>query len=182
MEFTVALMRRNSPFTGCPSMRTAIVWERSPFATASITRANSVVGRTRSSIRALMASTLVFQAPSSRGADARSAMSPSRPTTRRTRAISLAMRAFASTMRLKATASSFSSGEPPGLTRTEKSPPTAASIAAASAAKRPSASAPVPRGARRRGRCGGVSGSSVFSRELTVVTAPLSLSGAESVS
>ena len=129
IRFTVPRMRRNSPFTGRPSMRSAIFWERSPLATASITRANSVVGRTRSSIRALSASTLVFQPPASRGAAARSVMRPSRPTTRRTREISRAICALDSTSALKAAASSWAAPLPAGRIRTEKSPPAAASMA-----------------------------------------------------
>ena len=43
--FTVVPMRRNSPFTCWPSIVSAIFWDRSPSATASITRATSVVGR-----------------------------------------------------------------------------------------------------------------------------------------
>ena len=49
IAFTVVPMRANSPFSGWPSMVSAIFWVRSPSATATITRATSVVGRTRSS-------------------------------------------------------------------------------------------------------------------------------------
>ena len=61
--FTVVPMRRNSPFTGWPSMVSAILRSRSPSATASSTRATSVVGRTRSSISALSDSVLDSQPP-----------------------------------------------------------------------------------------------------------------------
>src|SRR4051794_37439962 len=54
-------MRRNSPLTGWPPISSAIFCDRSPSATASITRAISVVGRTRSSIRSLIASIFEFQ-------------------------------------------------------------------------------------------------------------------------
>ena len=53
IAFTVVPMRRNSPLTGWPSILSAIFCERSPSATASMTRATSVVGRTRSSISVL---------------------------------------------------------------------------------------------------------------------------------
>ena len=61
IEFTVVPMRANSPFTGRPSISSAIFWFRSPSATATITRATSVVGRTRSSIRPLTESIAVLQ-------------------------------------------------------------------------------------------------------------------------
>ena len=63
MEFTVVPMRRNSPFTGWPSISSAIFWVRSPSATAISTRATSVVGCTRSPISELMELTLVPQPP-----------------------------------------------------------------------------------------------------------------------
>jgi hypothetical protein len=56
MAFTVVPMRANSPLTGWPSISMAIFWLRSPSATATITRATSVVGRTRSSMRPLTVS------------------------------------------------------------------------------------------------------------------------------
>ena len=68
IAFTVVPMRRNSPLTGCPSIVSCIFCERSPSATASITRATSVVGRTRSSISVLSASIVSAQSPASAGA------------------------------------------------------------------------------------------------------------------
>ena len=77
--FTVVPMRRNSPFTGWPSIVRAILRSRSPSATASSTEATSVVGRTRSSISALSDSTLEFQPPpagAQRGALVHPALAP----------------------------------------------------------------------------------------------------------
>jgi hypothetical protein len=85
IAFTVVPMRRNSPFTGWPSISSAIVWDRSPRATAWITRATSVVGRTRSSISALTESMPVAQLPRGSRKPARSDIRPSRPMTRDTR-------------------------------------------------------------------------------------------------
>ncbi len=51
--FTVLAVRRNSPSSGRPSTSRAIAWERSPLATAPITRAVSTVGWTRSWISPL---------------------------------------------------------------------------------------------------------------------------------
>ena len=53
--FTVRPMRRYSPRSGRPSISSAMCWERSPSATASMTRAISAVGAARSSTRALTA-------------------------------------------------------------------------------------------------------------------------------
>ena len=50
MVFTVRPIRRNSPRSGRPSISSAMCWDRSPSATASITRAISAVGASRSSI------------------------------------------------------------------------------------------------------------------------------------
>ena len=63
IAFTVVPMRANSPFSGWPSMVSAIFWVRSPAATATITRATSVVGRTRSSTRPLTESRAVDHPP-----------------------------------------------------------------------------------------------------------------------
>ena len=98
--FTVVPMRRNSPFTGCPSIVSAILRSRSPSATASSTRATSVVGRTRSSISALSDSTLDSQPPPAGPSDARWSMRPSRPITRRMRPSSFSILAFMDTSSL----------------------------------------------------------------------------------
>ena len=92
--FTVVPMRRNSPLTGWPSIVSAIVWPRSPSATASITRATSVVGRTRSSTRSLIESMLDSQLPPAGPSEARWSIRPSRPITRRMRPSSFSIRAL----------------------------------------------------------------------------------------
>ena len=97
---TVVPMRRNSPFTGWPSMVRAILRSRSPSATASSTEATSVVGRTRSSISALSDSTLEFQPPPAAPSEARWSIRPSRPITRRIRPSSFSMLAFMDTSSL----------------------------------------------------------------------------------
>ena len=53
----VLAVRRNSPWSGRSSISRAIVCDRSPWATAPMTRAVSLVGWTRSSIRSLTEST-----------------------------------------------------------------------------------------------------------------------------
>ena len=60
--FTTLPMRRNSPRSGRPSISTVMVWERSPLATAPITRATSAVGWTMSSISSLTERTRAFPA------------------------------------------------------------------------------------------------------------------------
>jgi hypothetical protein len=44
MRFTVLAVRMNSPSSGRSSISSAMVWDRSPLATAPITRAASAVG------------------------------------------------------------------------------------------------------------------------------------------
>ena len=80
--FTVRPMRRNSPRSGRPSISSAMCWDRSPSATATMTRAISVVGRPRSSMSLLTARTPSAQAPSKPSSSSRSVTRPSRPTTR----------------------------------------------------------------------------------------------------
>ena len=67
IEFTVLPMRRNSPISGRPSMSSAMVCDRSPLATAPITRATSLVGWTRSPIRVLTELTDAAQEPPAPG-------------------------------------------------------------------------------------------------------------------
>ena len=64
MVFTVRPIRRNSPRSGRPSISSAMCWDRSPSATASITRAISAVGASRSSITVFTARAPADQAPS----------------------------------------------------------------------------------------------------------------------
>ena len=52
IELAVRPMRRNSPRSGPSTGRRSSFWVRSPSATASMTRATSVTGRTRSSTSA----------------------------------------------------------------------------------------------------------------------------------
>ena len=94
ISLTVLPIAANSPLTGWPSIVSAIFWERSPLATAAMTREISVVGRTRSSIIALTDSTVSFHVPSTVPSETRSVMRPSRPMMRATRASSLAWRAL----------------------------------------------------------------------------------------
>ncbi len=56
IALTVRPIRRNSPRSGRLPLRSSMRCDRSPSATASITRATSVTGRTRSSTRALASS------------------------------------------------------------------------------------------------------------------------------
>ena len=96
ISFTVVPMRRNSPFTGWPAILSCIFWVRSPSATASMTRAISVVGRTRSSIRSLTDSSAAAHSPLAAGTTARSVIRPSRPMIFARRPSSFVTRACAS--------------------------------------------------------------------------------------
>ncbi len=122
MVFTTRPMRRNSPRSGRSSSSSSIVWDRSPLATAPITRAISAVGCIMSAIRSFTASTLSAQAPEAPGNFARALIRPWRPTVSARRPNSRLIRSFISTTSLNASASSPST--PPRFTgrRTEKSP------------------------------------------------------------
>ena len=85
IAFTVVPIRRNSPRTGWPSISSWIRCVRSPSATASITRATSIVGRARLSISSLTAPTFSAHEPGAPATPARSLIRPSRPTTLLTR-------------------------------------------------------------------------------------------------
>ena len=100
-------MRANSPFIGLPSMASGIFWVRSPSATAEMTRATSLVGRMRSSMRSLTASTRVTHIPWTGPMSIRSVVRPSRPTARDTRTSSLLNRVEMSMKSLKARATSL---------------------------------------------------------------------------
>ena len=126
IAFTVVPIRWNSPLTGCPSILSAIFWERSPWATASMTRATSVVGRTRSSISVLSEVTVSSHAPSAPAVAARSVMRPSRPITRPTRPISLDSASRRSASSLNARLSSTAMPLPRTGSRSRKSPSRAA--------------------------------------------------------
>jgi hypothetical protein len=142
IAFTVLPMRWNSPFTGWPSISSAIFCERSPSATASITRATSVVGRTRSSISELIDSTDSSQVPPTGPSEARSVMRPSRPITRPIRCSSRAMRTFWSTRSLKAPCSSPTTPPRRVERRCVKSPSRAAIRASRRGSSRRASTAP----------------------------------------
>ena len=82
MRLTVLAVRRNSPSSGRSSISRAIVCDRSPLATAPITRAVSLVGWTRSPISALTESMVPAQEPLKLPSEARCLILPSLPTTR----------------------------------------------------------------------------------------------------
>ncbi|CAN5761757.1 hypothetical protein BH20PSE1_BH20PSE1_04410 [soil metagenome] len=93
MVLMVLAVRRNSPVSRRPSISRAMVWLRSPLATAPMTRATSVVGWTRSTMRLLTASMQSPQDPLTPSNEARWEVFPSLPTTllmRRTSLVSWA--------------------------------------------------------------------------------------------
>ncbi len=119
---TVRPMRRYSPRSGRPSISSAMCWDRSPSATATITRAISVVGRPRSSISELTARWPSAQEPSSPSSSRRSVSRPSRPTTRLIRRRSRCCRSWSATTSLNASATSPAAPARRG-SRTLRSPP-----------------------------------------------------------
>jgi hypothetical protein len=106
MAFTTRPMRWNSPLTGWPSIWRAIFWDRSPSATAEMTRATSLVGRTRSSIRPLTEPAASAHSPPAPLSSTRSVRRPSLPAARATRAISLLSWAWREVRALKRFATS----------------------------------------------------------------------------
>ncbi len=122
MALTVLAAARNWPWRGRPSASSATVWVKSPWATAPITRAMSVVGRTRSSIRPLIASMLAFQAPPCSPTDTRSASRPFLPTASLTRRISRVRDACCSMMPFSSSAILPCRPVQSSGRRTEKSP------------------------------------------------------------
>ena len=137
MVFTTLPMRRNSPRRGRSSFSRSMVWDRSPLATAPITRAISAVGWTMSAMRVLTASTLAAQEPWAAGNRARWLILPWRPTVSPSRSNSLVMRSLSSTTSLNASASSPATPLRPRGIRTEKSPRRKALSAARSSAVSP---------------------------------------------
>ena len=81
MVFTTLPMRRNSPRSGRPSISTVIDSDRSPLATAPITRATSAVGCTMSSISSFTARIAFSQPPGALLIRPRWVILPSLPTT-----------------------------------------------------------------------------------------------------
>ena len=90
--FTVFAVRKNSPSRGRPSISVAMVLDRSPFATAPITRATSLVGCTRSPIRSLTEPIVRAHESETSPSDALCVIRPSLPTTRRIRSSSCVIR------------------------------------------------------------------------------------------
>ncbi len=122
MMLTILPMRRNSPRRGRPSISSIIVCDRSPLATAPMTRATSVVGWTRSPIRVLMESTHCSHSPVAPGSRARWPILPSLPTTELSRPNSSVIFWLSSTTSLKASVISASMPVKCMGRRTEKSP------------------------------------------------------------
>ena len=104
MALTMFAERRNSPCRLRPSTLSGTVCNRSPRATAVIVRVTAVVGQSRSSINVLTESSMPAQAPPVRPNFTRVRVLPSRPTTWPTCSSCRAMRSFAATMSLNASA------------------------------------------------------------------------------
>ena len=122
MVLTLRAVRRNSPCSGRPSISSAIVLDRSPLATAPITRAISVVGWIMSPTSVLMLSTQVSHPPDALFSLARWLMRPSLPMATLSRLTSVVRFWFSSTTSLKAAAISPSIPVRSSGSRTEKSP------------------------------------------------------------
>ncbi len=122
MVLAVVAERRNCPFNGRPSTSSDMVCDKSPLATAPITRAISVVGRTRSSISVLTDLTMVAHPPETLGTDARWPRRPSRPTTRLTLVMPSAICSLVSMMSLSVSAIFPASPVQSDGMRAEKSP------------------------------------------------------------
>ena len=101
---TIWAVWRNSPLRGLPSISGAMVWERSPFATALITRAVSAVGWTKSVMSVLTESTQADHPPRTLPKEARSLILPSLPTTLPIRCSSAVSRSFCSIISLSVSA------------------------------------------------------------------------------
>ena len=119
---TMRAVRRNSPESGRPSSSSAIVWDRSPLATAPITRAVSVVGRTRSATSVLTCWSEAAHEPFASPSVARWLTLPSLPTARPSLSSSPAMRSFISTVWLNASAIRPAIPDHSSGSLTEKSP------------------------------------------------------------
>ena len=120
--FTTLPMRRNSPRSGRPSISTVMVCDRSPFATAPITRLTSAVGCTMSSISSFTAESVCSQPPRPPRMRPRWLILPSLPTTIDRRWTSFVMSSLRPTISLKSAAISASMPLLSSLSRTEKSP------------------------------------------------------------
>ena len=144
IALTIVAERRNSPLSGRPSTSSGTVWSRSPFATAVIVRVTAVVGHRRSSISVLTDSSMSPQAPCAVPNRTRLRVLPSRPTTCPTCSSSFAIRSFAATMSLKASAILPATPVWCVGSRTEKSPSRIACSASSSSIVWLSASWPLP--------------------------------------
>ncbi len=103
MVLTIRAVSRNCPCRRRPSLSVGIVWDRSPLATAPTTRAISVLGRTTSSIRSLIESSVAAHAPPASPIEA-CLIWPSLPTRRLRRCSSRSRRWLDSMMSLIAVA------------------------------------------------------------------------------
>ena len=92
IAFTILAVRKNFPSSGWPLIRVAMVLDKSPFATAPITRAISFVGRTRSPIKSLTDPIALAQESDTSESDALCAIRPFFPTSRPMRSSSCVMR------------------------------------------------------------------------------------------
>src|SRR4051794_32656063 len=119
---TVWPTRRNSPLRRSPSCSSGIRWERSPFATAPITRATSSVGRTRSPMSVFIESIRSDQAPVAAPTLARWVIRPSLPTTLAIRAASRVPYSSRSATSLNASAIAAPTTDSSTGRRTLKSP------------------------------------------------------------
>ena len=120
--FTTLPMRRNSPRSARPSISTVMDWDRSPLATAPMTRATSAVGCTMSSINSLTERIAVSQPPVALLTRPRWPILPSLPTTCDRRSNSLVISWLRETTSLKSVAISLSRPFWSSGRRTEKSP------------------------------------------------------------
>ena len=115
-------MRKNSPSSGRPSISVAIVLDRSPFATAPMTRAISLVGCTRSPIRSLIDLTASTHDSDTSPSEALCVIRPSFPTTRPTRSSSCVIRRLVLAISLNVSAILPAMPVQSSGNRTEKSP------------------------------------------------------------
>ena len=122
IRLTVRAVCRNSPCSGRPSTSSGMDCDRSPLATAPMTRAISWVGWVRSATMALTLSTQAPQPPEAVGRRTRWPIRPSFPMATLTRPTSSTRASFISTTSLKAAAISPSSPSRSRGRRTEKSP------------------------------------------------------------
>ena len=119
---TTLPMRRNSPRSGRPSISTVIDCDRSPLATAPMTRATSAVGWTMSSISSLTERTALSQPPRAFFTLPRWVILPSLPTTLERRSNSCVISSLSETTSLKMPAISPSTPSASSGRRTLKSP------------------------------------------------------------